>query len=85
MTYLGARYGQEAHAHHHTGDGDLAVAKLDSVEVKHREGGYAILPNTTERTTKCNTIKLRGYEHKNENQINHPTPPKSRNSNVSIS
>jgi len=34
---LGTRDTQEANAHEHTGDGDLVVAKLDTVEVLDRE------------------------------------------------
>lgn len=38
VIYLRTGDGQEADAHHHSRDGDLAVTKLDTIEVQHREG-----------------------------------------------
>jgi hypothetical protein len=35
MTNLCTGDGQEAHAHHHTRDRDLAITKLDTVEIQH--------------------------------------------------
>ncbi len=36
--HLGSRDAEEADAHHHTGDSDLVVPKLDAVKVLHTEG-----------------------------------------------
>jgi hypothetical protein len=36
-TYLGARNRQEAYTHHHAGNRDLAITKLDAVEIEDRQ------------------------------------------------